>query len=82
MASQAAAQPFDYWTVLSEGMTDPHVRVGGAVYCRAESPNRKYVCTRIPHHPGLHVASYIDGRVCCTAWGPAVPRELQLPEGF
>lgn len=72
------------WTRLVAGQVDPFIsqKLMDRIYCRDVSPCRSYICTRAVGHQGLHVASYGDGKVCRTAWDPAVPRELQLPEGF
>jgi hypothetical protein len=76
------ADTFDHWTMLGKGDIDPYIRAPYTDYCRQHSPSGSFVCTRGIGHTGLHVACYSDGRVCCKAWNPALPREMQLPEGF
>ena len=70
---------FDPWMPVSKDDPDPLCQ-DGEPYCEGQSPCQGFICTREPGHPGLHVASYSNGLVCCDSWG--ITPQQRLPEGF
>lgn len=78
----------DYWAPLHPGDTDPayvdndgiDVANMAETWCNEESPVDSWYCSRMPGHPGPHVASDTDAVL--EVWGEGLPREMQLPEGF
>ena len=75
----------DYWTPLSPGDQDPCYEDAPNEedcerWCNEISPVGSWFCSRVPGHPGPHVAS--DSDEVLEVWGDGFPAELRLPEGF
>lgn len=65
---------------LRVGMQDPKYHFAHD-QCRANPPNSSFICTRkYGHDDFYHVASYSDGRICCSPWLNLT--NLTVPEGL
>lgn len=70
----------DPWQPMRQRDHDPFYQRGGPSCEALSPPDQTFVCTRALNHPGVHVASYGDGSVCCDSWGLDVNQ--RLPRGF